>query len=110
MNSERKVTVPHGFLFAAGNAGLRKHGQGPDVALMYSTVPAQAAAVFTTNRVKAAPVLLSQEHLRRGRHRAQAIVANAGNANCATGMHGMKAAYQTASTTASLLKLRVHST
>ena len=54
------IEVPQGFLFAAGEAGLRTHGSGPDVALMYSTVPARVAALFTTNRVKAAPVLISQ--------------------------------------------------
>lgn len=110
MKSELKMNVPNGFLFAAGHAGLRKHGTGPDVALMYSTVPAQAAAVFTTNRVKAAPVLLSQARLQRGTHLAQVILVNAGNANCATGSQGMRTARQTTRVAASLLKVGVHST
>ena len=89
---KRNLRVPEGFLFAAGEAGLRTHGTGPDVGLIYSTVPARVAALFTANRVKAAPVTVSQEHLRRSRHTAQAIVVNAGNANCATGSAGLRAA------------------
>jgi glutamate N-acetyltransferase/amino-acid N-acetyltransferase len=99
------VEVPQGFLFAAGEVGLRTHGSGPDVALAVSTVPARAAALFTTNRVKAAPVLVSQDHLKRSRAVAQAIIVNAGNANCATGPAGMRAARQSAQEAAKLLGL-----
>ena len=98
--------VPRGFLFAAGAAGLRTHGSGPDVALIYSLEPARVAALFTTNRVKAAPVLLSQEHLRRTKQMAEAIVVNAGNANCATGAEGMTAARVCSSRAAELLGIR----
>ena len=97
------VHVPRGFLFAAGEAGLRTHGKGPDVALIYSTAPARVGALFTSNRVKAAPVVLSKEHLRQSRHAAQAIVVNAGNANCATGARGLRAARQCADEAAGLL-------
>ena len=104
MKKEKKIVhVPRGFLFAAGEAGLRTHGQGPDVGLIYSTAPARVGALFTSNRVKAAPVELSQEHLRRSRHVAQAIVVNAGNANCATGARGLRAARQCSAEAASLL-------
>src|SRR3990172_555366 len=102
------MIVPKGYLFAAGEAGLRTHGSGPDVGLAYSTVPAKAAAMFTTNRVKAAPVLLSQEHLRKSRGSAQAIVVNAGNANCATGEHGKRAAKTTVAAVARLLDIPAH--
>ena len=71
---------------------MRRHGSGPDVCLMYSVAAARVAAVFTTNRVKAAPVLVAQDHLRRSGNVAQAIVVNAGNANCATGAGGMRTA------------------
>ncbi len=77
------MNVPNGFRFAAGSAGIRKSG-APDVGLIVSDVPAAAAAVFTTNRVVAAPVVLSREHLKSTRGRARAIIVNAGNANCGT--------------------------
>ena len=100
-----RTEVPQGFLFGAGDAGLRRHGSGPDVALLYSTIPACTAAVFTTNRVKAAPVLVAQDHLKRSRRIAQAIVVNAGNANCATGPSGMRTARRCAQEAAKLLGL-----
>jgi glutamate N-acetyltransferase/amino-acid N-acetyltransferase len=90
--NKEKVAVPRGFVFAAGEGGLRTHGSGPDVGLIYSSAPARVAALFTANRVKAAPVEVSQEYLRRSRNTAQAIVVNAGNANCATGAQGIRSA------------------
>src|SRR3990172_1051852 len=105
MKEEKRLEIPRGFLFAAGEAGLRTHGSGPDLGLVYSTVPAGVAALFTTNRVKAAPVLVSQQHLRGSRNKAQALVINAGNANCATGKQGMGAARQCAKRTAELLAI-----
>jgi len=101
----KSVDVPQGFLFAAGEAGLRTHGSGPDVGLVYSVVPARAAALFTANRVKAAPVEVSQEHLQKARHIAQAIVVNAGNANCATGAQGIRTARQCSAKAAELLRI-----
>lgn len=71
------ITAPKGFTAAGVEAGLKK--QGPDLAVIYSQTEAAAAGMFTTNRVKAAPVLLSRENLASGR--AQAVVANSGNAN-----------------------------
>src|SRR5206468_7125309 len=59
-----------------------------DLALIYSSVPARAAALFTRNQVKGAPVLVSQEHVRDGR--AQAILASSGCANVSTGEQGLK--------------------
>ena len=84
---------------------MRRHGSGPDVCLMYSTEPARVAAVFTTNRVKAAPVLVSRDHLKQSRGVAQAILVNAGNANCATGAAGMRAARECAREVGKLLGL-----
>ena len=75
--------LPTGFQFAAGHAGIRKNPQD-DLALIVSDSIASAAGVFTTNAVRAAPVNLSAEHLRQNRGKARLIVANAGNANCAT--------------------------
>ncbi len=69
-----------------------------DLAIIFSEVPASAAAVFTQNQVVAAPVILSKKHIKDGR--AQAIVINAGNANAATGEQGMQGAHAMAETMA----------
>ena len=86
--------LPRGFTFAAAACGLKKSGL--DLALLVSEVPAAAAAVFTTNRVQAAPVVASRFHLRRSRHKMRGIIVNSGNANCCTGSEGMAAAATTA--------------
>jgi glutamate N-acetyltransferase/amino-acid N-acetyltransferase len=87
------MTLPLGFRYAATYAGLRKVVKD-DLALIVSHTPAVAAAVFTQNRVVAAPVILAREHLRVSRGKASAILVNAGNANCAT-RTGEKVALQT---------------
>ncbi len=86
------VTAPRGFLAGTARAGLKKAGE--DFAVIVSDRPAVAAAVFTTNLVQAAPVLLSQEHLRYRKQRA--IVVNSGGANACTGAGGLKDARRTA--------------
>ncbi len=75
-----------GFKASAIASGIKKDG-GLDMALIYSEKDAAAAGVFTTNRVKAAPVILSQQNIRKGRVRA--IIANSGNANACTGKVGL---------------------
>jgi len=77
------VNLPRGFRYAAAYAGLRKIKKD-DLALIVSDTPAVAAAVFTQNRVAAAPVVLARKNLRVSRGKASAILVNAGNANCAT--------------------------
>jgi glutamate N-acetyltransferase/amino-acid N-acetyltransferase len=77
------VNLPLGFRYAAAYAGLRKIKKD-DLALIVSDTPAVAAAVFTQNRVVAAPVVLARKNLRASRGKASAILVNAGNANCAT--------------------------
>jgi glutamate N-acetyltransferase/amino-acid N-acetyltransferase len=74
-----------------------------DLAIIYSEVPASAAAVFTQNQVVAAPVTVSKKHIKNGL--AQAIVINAGNANAATGEQGMLGAHAMAETLAEELKI-----
>ena len=74
--------IPLGYRFAAGHAGIR-NGSADDLALMVSDAPAAAAAVFTRNAVRAAPVTVSARHLKASGGIARAIAANAGNANCA---------------------------
>lgn len=82
-----------GFRFSAVEAAIKKPGR-KDLALIVSEVPATACAVFTRNAVKAAPVLLSMEHIRRGT--AEAVIVNSGNANACTGELGMIVARETA--------------
>jgi len=79
------VTTPKGFLASGVKAGIKKSGR-PDLALLYSEVPAVAAAAFTTNRFQASPVKVSKAHLKAKKH--QAIIVNSGNANCANGRVG----------------------
>ncbi|MBI2355204.1 MAG: bifunctional glutamate N-acetyltransferase/amino-acid acetyltransferase ArgJ [Deltaproteobacteria bacterium] len=81
-----------GFQFSAVEAAIKKPGR-KDLALIFSEAPALACAVFTTNAVKAAPVLLSKEHIVKGT--ARALVVNSGNANACTGEQGMIAARET---------------
>jgi glutamate N-acetyltransferase/amino-acid N-acetyltransferase len=77
------MTLPKGFRYASAYTGIRKTAQN-DVALIVSDVPAAAAALFTKNRVAAAPVIIAQRNLRASRGWARAVLINAGNANCAT--------------------------
>ncbi|HVB82626.1 MAG TPA: bifunctional glutamate N-acetyltransferase/amino-acid acetyltransferase ArgJ [Candidatus Binataceae bacterium] len=79
-----------GFRFAGVAAGLRKEPGRKDLGVIVADRPVAAAGVFTTNQVKAAPVLVSQERIRRGR--LQAVAANSGSANCFTGKAGIKLA------------------
>lgn len=83
-----------GFSAAAVEAGIRYRNR-LDLGLIYSEVPAVAAGVFTTNIVKAAPLLLDMERLGQGK--ARAILVNSGNANACTGKEGMEAARATSS-------------
>jgi glutamate N-acetyltransferase/amino-acid N-acetyltransferase len=79
------VTRAKGFLASGVKAGIKKSGC-PDLALIYSEVPAAAAAAFTTNRFQASPIKVSKIHLKNKEH--QAIIVNSGNANCANGRIG----------------------
>lgn len=89
------LSLPRGFRFGGTACGLKRSG-APDLALIVADGAASAAAAFTSNRVKAAPVLVSMEHLARSRGRMRAIVVNSGNANCCTGQAGLAASRSTA--------------
>ncbi len=91
-----------GFLAAAGPAGLKKDGV-KDLGIIFSTVPATVAGVFTRNRIKAAPVLFDIERIGSGQ--CQAIVANSGNANACTGIQGMRDAEAMARATGKALQI-----
>src|SRR5262245_30756861 len=80
------ITAVPGILAGGVVAGIKPSGK-KDLALIYSSSPARAAAVFTSNQVKGAPVLVSSEHVRGGQ--AQAIVASSGCANVCTGEQGI---------------------
>ncbi len=95
------VTASRGFQAQGINCGIKKNKK--DLALLYSEIPALAAGVFTSNKVKAAPLLLNLKHLRKGR--AQAIIINSGNANSCTGRRGLHSARRMASLTARKLGL-----
>jgi glutamate N-acetyltransferase/amino-acid N-acetyltransferase len=82
--------------------GIKPSGK-PDLALVASRTPAAVAGVFTTNRVKAAPVILSQQRAAAGR--ARAAIVNSGNANACTGEEGMRAAERMAAAAARRLEL-----
>ncbi|HME10808.1 MAG TPA: bifunctional glutamate N-acetyltransferase/amino-acid acetyltransferase ArgJ [Bryobacteraceae bacterium] len=77
------MTLPLGYRYASVYAGIRKV-EKDDLALIVSDAPASAAAVFTQNRVQAAPVVVARRHLKHSRGRVKAVLVNAGNANCAT--------------------------
>jgi glutamate N-acetyltransferase/amino-acid N-acetyltransferase len=97
------VTTPKGFRAAGVAAGL-KHSGGPDVAVVVNDGPAAAAAgVFTGNRVKAAPVLWSQQVVKGGVVRA--VVLNSGGANACTGPRGFADTHATAEHAAGLLDI-----
>jgi glutamate N-acetyltransferase / amino-acid N-acetyltransferase len=100
-----KHPIPRGFRFAAVKAGIKASGR-PDVALIEASAGATAAAMFTRNRVAAAPVVVGRRNLVASRGKLRAIIVNAGNANCATGADGMRAAVKTCNALASLLGVK----
>lgn len=97
------VTAPKGFFAGGVRAGVKPRGEKEDLALIYSEVPCSAAAVFTQNLVKAAPVQLSAEHLKDGI--AQAVIANSGNAN-ACNSDGFEKAKRMCGLVSKLLKIK----
>jgi glutamate N-acetyltransferase/amino-acid N-acetyltransferase len=96
------ITAVPGVLAAGVAAGIKAGGK-KDLALIYSSSPARAAAVFTTNQVKGAPVQVSMEHIRGGQ--AQAIVASSGCSNVCTGEEGIKAAREMTKIVGELLRI-----
>lgn len=99
------VTTPRGFHAGAVSAGIKiKPEVSLDLAVLYSEHPCTAAGVFTSNKVKAAPVLVSRRHLKKGK--ARAIVVNSGCANACTSEQGLNDAEQMALITARKLGLK----
>lgn len=96
------ITAPQGFKAAGVHCGIKKNE--PDLALIYSEIPAIAWGMFTTNKVKAAPVQVSIGKIRS--RRAQAILANSGNANTCTGEKGIQDAQKMARLAAQELEIK----
>jgi glutamate N-acetyltransferase/amino-acid N-acetyltransferase len=87
-NSKRGgITAPAGFLASGVACGIKESGE-LDLAMLYSEMPASAAAVYTTNLFRAAPLQVTGKHLADGK--LQALVCNSGNANACTGEKGMR--------------------
>jgi len=101
--TEGTVTSPRGFLAGAVRAGIRRDIKKLDLGLLYSEALCTAAAVYTSNLVKAAPLLVTQKHLADGK--AQAVIANSGSANAATGERGLRDAWEMAQLAASRLDI-----
>ena len=100
---EKETICVPGFLASGVSAGIKDTG-ARDLSLIYSTVPARAAGVFTTNAFKAAPVLVSMERIKSGL--IQAILTNSGNANAATGAAGYEDALAMSGYLSSHMKIK----
>lgn len=98
-------TAPQGFLASGLSVGIKKIRK-PDFALFCSDRPCTSAGVFTTNRIQAAPILVTREALRRPKVRA--VVANSGNANACTGLGGLSDARRLARRVAETLDIPRH--
>jgi len=100
---ERGITAAKGFQAAGVHCGVKKARK--DLALVFSTVPARAAGVFTTSKVQAAPVIVDKFQLDISSC-IRAVVINSGNANACTGERGLNDAWSMVEKTASALGLR----
>src|SRR5713226_7212454 len=97
------VTAPQGFRAGITSCGIKSDISIPDLAILACDVPCVASGTFTPSSTCAAPVLVCQERLKSGK--AQAVVVNSGNANCATGDVGLLNAYRMTELVAKKLKL-----
>ncbi len=99
---EGGITAVPGILASGIHCGIKSGGR-KDLALIYSSTPARAAAVFTTNQVKGAPVQVSTEHIKGGT--IQAIVASSGCSNVCTGEQGLRDAREMTAIVGDLLRI-----
>jgi len=99
--------LPKGFLASGLHCGIKRFKK--DLALMYSKTGCKAVAVFTRNKVKAAPLVVSKAILKKGKP-IRAIIVNSGNANCCTGWYGVRDAKRTINAVSSRLKIKYNST
>lgn len=102
MSDVSEIVIPKGFRFGAVKAGLKASGR-TDFALIAADETASAAALFTANRVQAAPLAVDKANLKATGGRVRAAAINAGNANCAAGAAGLAAAHRTCEAVAEAL-------
>ncbi|MBS4804565.1 MAG: bifunctional glutamate N-acetyltransferase/amino-acid acetyltransferase ArgJ [Clostridium sp.] len=102
--SNQGVTAPKGFLASGIHCGLKKNNLKLDLALIYSEVQANAAGIYTKNKVKGAPIYITKEHL--SNKKAQAIIVNSGNANTCNGNDGLVKAKRMAELQGKALRLK----
>ena len=100
-----KIHVPAGFLFSSASAGIKASGR-PDLAYAEAPAGANAAALFTRNRVVAAPLVVGREHLQGTGGCVRTVLVNSGNANCANGKAGIRACERVCKAMAKLVKIR----
>ena len=98
------IALPTGFRFSAIAAGIKQSGR-PDLALIEAAPGTSAAALFTRNRVVAAPVEIGRSVMRKSRGYVRAVIVNSGNANCATGPAGKLACQRICREVATLLQI-----
>lgn len=97
------ITAPKGFLSSGIHCGVKEGYNKKDLALIYSKIPCTSAGVYTSNKVKGAPILVCKEHLINDI--AQAIIVNSGNANTCNGDDGLAKAKKMTELTASALNI-----
>lgn len=107
MKTYKKAILPTGFSAYAVSCGIKKKAKA-DLAIFYSAIPAIAAGLFTSNKILAAPLIVCKKHLLVNKGY-QAIIVNSGNANCFTGVVGLKDAERMASCTAKNLGIKKES-
>jgi glutamate N-acetyltransferase / amino-acid N-acetyltransferase len=106
-SSSGKIYLPQGFSFSAARAGIKASGR-LDLGLIEAAPGTTAAAVFTQNRVVAAPVEIGRAALAASRGQVRAVIVNSGNANCATGNHAYLACQQICRAVGGLLRVPSH--
>ena len=99
---DKGICASKGFTASGIHCGIRKNRTKRDLSLIYSEVPATAAAVYTTNLVKGAPLTVTKNHISNGK--AQAVICNSGNANTCNA-DGIEIAEKVSELTANALKI-----
>lgn len=99
------VFLPKGFKFSAAKTGIKASGN-PDLALIIAEPKTSAAALFTRNLVLAAPIRVGRSSLAKSKGWVQAVIVNSGNANCATGLPGLRNCRKVCAEAARLLNVR----
>ncbi len=100
-----QICLPKGFAFSAACAGIKVSGR-PDLAFVEAASGTTAAALFTRNQVTAAPLQVGRAILEKTGGHLRAVIINSGNANCATGAPGIRAAQRVCASVARLLKVK----